>query len=114
MLIINSDAKYLLFDLNNHKYTEKTIEYIKKEFPNTKIQIIYGNSIKPIPKYIVDNPNQLNSYELVHLDGGHTEDIFSKDYENCKNFITNDGIIIFDDYNMNDIKNFICNKIKQK
>lgn len=114
MLLINSDAEYLLFDLNNHKYTEKTIEYIKKEFSNTKIQIIYGNSVETIPKYIVDNPNQLNSYELIHLDGGHTENIFSKDYENCKNLITNDGIIIFDDYNMNDIKNFICNKIKQK
>ena len=114
MLLINSDAEYLLFDLNNHKYTKKTIEYVKKEFPNTKIEIIYGNSVETIPKYIIDNPNQLNSYELIHLDGGHTENIFSKDYENCKNLITDDGIIIFDDYNMNDIRNFICNKINQK
>jgi hypothetical protein len=78
MLLINSDAEYLLFDLNNHKYTEKTIEYIKKEFPNTKIQIIYGNSVETIPKYIVDNPNQLNSYELIHLDGGHKKIYFQK------------------------------------
>jgi hypothetical protein len=114
MLLINSEAEYLLFDLNNHKYTEKTVEYIKKEFPNTKIEIIYGNSVETIPKYIVDNPNQINSYELVHLDGGHTENIFSKDYENCKNLITDDGIVIFDDYNMSDIHNFICKKIIQK
>lgn len=114
MLLINSDAEYLLFDLNNHKYTKKTIEYVKKEFPNTKIEIIYGNSVETIPKYIIDNPNQLNSYELIHLDGGHTENIFSKDYENCKNLITDDGIIIFDDFNMNDINNFIRNKINQK
>jgi hypothetical protein len=114
MLLINSDAEYLLFDLNNHKYTEKTIEYIKKEFPKTKIEIIYGDSVETIKKYIIDNPNQLNSYELIHLDGGHTEDIFSKDYENIKKLIINDGISIFDDYDMNNIKNFIHNKIKQK
>ena len=114
MLLINPDAEYLLFDLNNHKYTEKTIEYIKKEFPNTKINIIYGNSIETINRYILDNPNQLNSYELIHLDGGHTEDIFSEDYNNSKKLITDNGVIIFDDYNMNDIKDFIHKKINQK
>lgn len=114
MLLINPDAEYLLFDLNNHKYTEKTIEYIKKEFPNTKINIIYGNSIETINRYILDNPDQLNSYELIHLDGGHTEDIFSKDYNNSKKLITDNGVIIFDDYNMNDIKDFIHKKINQK
>lgn len=114
MLLINPDAEYLLFDLNNHKYTEKTIEYIKKEFPNTKINIIYGNSIETINRYILDNPNQLNSYDLIHLDGGHTEDIFSEDYNNSKKLITDNGVIIFDDYNMNDIKDFIHKKINQK
>ena len=114
MLLINPDAEYLLFDLNNHKYTEKTIEYIKKEFPNTKINIIYGNSIETINRYILDNPDQLNSYELIHLDGGHTEDIFSEDYNNSKKLITDNGVIIFDDYNMNDIKDFIHKKINQK
>ena len=114
MVLINPDAEYLLFDLNNHKYTEKTIEYIKKEFPNTKINIIYGNSIETINRYILDNPDQLNSYELIHLDGGHTEDIFSEDYNNSKKLITYNGVIIFDDYNMNDIKDFIHKKINQK
>ena len=114
MLLINPDAEYLLFDLNNHKYTEKTIEYIKKEFPNTKINIIYGNSIETINRYILDNPDQLNSYELIHLDGGHTEDIFSEDYNNSKKLIIDNGVIIFDDYNMNDIKDFIHKKINQK
>lgn len=114
MLLINPDAEYLLFDLNNHKYTEKTIEYIKKEFPNTKINIIYGNSIETINRYILDNPDQLNSYDLIHLDGGHTEDIFSEDYNNSKKLIIDNGVIIFDDYNMNDIKDFIHKKINQK
>ncbi len=52
MFHINSDNEYLLFDLNNYKYTESAIEYIKKDFPNTKINIIYGNSIETMNKYI--------------------------------------------------------------
>lgn len=114
MLIVNPDAEYLLFDLNVHKYTKPTIEYIKKEFPNTKIEIIYGNSTETIKKYILDNPTQLNSYDLIHLDGGHTEDIFSQDYNNSKKLIKDNGVIIFDDYDYNDIKNFINSKIKEK
>jgi predicted O-methyltransferase YrrM len=114
MLLINPDAEYLLFDLNNHTYTEPIIEYIKKEFPNTKINIIYGDSTETINKYILDNPNQLNSYELIHLDGGHTENIFSVDYDNSKKLIIENGVIIFDDYNMNNIKDFLHKKINIK
>ena len=113
MLLINPDAEYLLFDLNNHKYTKPTIEYIKKEFPNTKINIIYGNSVETIKKYILDNPTQLKSFDLIHLDGGHTYDIFSEDYNNCKNLIIDNGVMIFDDYNMNDIKVFIDTKVRE-
>jgi predicted O-methyltransferase YrrM len=114
MLLINPDAEYLLFDLNLHKYTNPAIEYIKKEFPNTKINIIYGNSVETINKYIVDNPNQINSYDLIHLDGGHTEDIFSEDYNNSKKLIIDNGVIIFDDYNLSDINNFIYRMLEQK
>jgi predicted O-methyltransferase YrrM len=114
MLLINPDAEYLLFDLNNHKYTEPTVEYIKKEFPNTKINITYGNSIETMKKYILDNPEQLFSYDLIHLDGGHTEDIFSEDYNNSKKLITDNGVVIFDDYNMGNIKDFIDKKKNEK
>lgn len=113
MLLINPNAEYLLFDLNNHKYTLPTINYIKKHFPDTKINIIFGNSCETISKYIIDNPNEIKSYNLIHLDGGHTEDVFSQDYMNTKKLICDKGIVIFDDYNMHAIKNFIDIKIKQ-
>lgn len=114
MLLVNPDAEYLLFDLNNHKYTEPIIEYIKKEFSDTKITVIYGNSVETINKYILDNPTEINTYDLIHLDGGHTEDVFSHDYNNSKKLIIDDGIIIFDDYDLPSIKDFINNMIKQE
>uniref|UniRef100_A0A6C0ENW0 Class I SAM-dependent methyltransferase n=1 Tax=viral metagenome TaxID=1070528 RepID=A0A6C0ENW0_9ZZZZ len=112
MLLINPNAEYLLFDLGNHKYTIPTLNYIKTQFPDTKINMIFGNSIETIPEYIRDNQNNINSFDLIHLDGGHTEDIFSQDYINSKKLIVNKGIIIFDDYNMHRIKGFINRKIK--
>lgn len=113
MLLINPYAEYLLFDLNFHKYTEHTLNYIKNSFPDTKINIVFGNSVETLNKYILDNPNEIKSYELIHLDGGHTEDIFSHDYNNCKKLITDEGIVIFDDYNMLEIKKFINKKINE-
>ena len=112
MLLINPTAEYLLFDLGNHKYTLPAFNYIKEQFPNTKINIIFGNSIETVPDYIRVNSDNLNSFDLIHIDGGHTKDIFSQDYMNSKKLIINKGIIIFDDYNINDIKNFINEKIK--
>jgi predicted O-methyltransferase YrrM len=107
MLLINPHAEYLLFDLNNHRYTEPAINYIKSIFPESRINIIYGNSVNTIYKYILDNPHEINTYELIHIDGGHTEDIFSRDYTNCKQLASDNGIIIFDDYDFINIKNFI-------
>ena len=74
--------------------------------------MILGNSTETISDYIQDNPNNINSFDLIHIDGGHTEDIFSQDYINSKKLIINNGIIIFDDYNLREIKNFINRKIK--
>ena len=111
MLIENPNAKYLLFDLNNHKYTEPCINYIKSQFPNTKITIIYGNSIETVNNYIKENQYELNTYDLCHIDGGHTEDIFLHDYNNINKLSKKHEPVIFDDYNMYDIKQFINKKI---
>jgi len=108
MLLINPSAEYLLFDLNNHRYTEPCIDYIKQEFPDTKIMVIYGNSLETVSKYINEN-NTI--YDLFHIDGGHIHDIFSVDYENVKKISNNDSIIIFDDYEYPEIFNFINEKV---
>lgn len=112
MLLINPNAEYLLFDLGNHKYTLPTLNYIKTHFTDTKINIILGNSVETIPNYIRDNKNELNSFDLIHLDGGHTENIFSHDYMNSKKLIVDKGIVIFDDYNYGNIRKFINRKMK--
>ena len=114
MLLSNSDAEYQLFDLGYHKYTSKCLEYIKNIFPNTKINMIYGNSVNTVSDFLKNNIDENYSFDICHIDGGHTPDIFIHDYENSKKIIKNDGLIVFDDYNFYDIKNYIDNKIIQK
>jgi predicted O-methyltransferase YrrM len=113
MLLENPNANYILFDLNNHKYTMPCIQYIRQSFPNTNISVYYGDSVETLDKYIKENPEKLNIYDFCHIDGGHTEDIFSKDYEHIKQLISTDGIAIFDDYDYIDIKKFIDTKLQQ-
>ena len=67
-----------------------------------------------IPKYISLHSDEINTYEMCHLDGGHTEDIFSKDYENTKILLNENGIVIFDDFDMEPIYNYINRKIHDK
>jgi len=114
MLLQNPDADYLLFDLGEHNYTRKCIQYVKENFPQTNIDIIYGDSTKTITDYVKNNPDQLNTYDLIHLDGGHSDQVFSIDYANSKELITQKGIVIFDDYDFVNIKNFIDQKVKSK
>jgi len=114
MLLINPEAEYLLFDLNCHKYTEHAFNYIKSQFPSTKINIIFGDSTKTMHKFIVDNQTELHSYDLIHIDGGHTIDIFFRDYNNSKQLSVNNGIVVFDDYDYDSIYTFIQKMITQK
>ena len=113
MLLENPNAEYLLFDLNNHKYTEPIINYVKNAFPNTKINIIFGDSVETVSKYIMDNPDEIETYDFIHIDGGHLEEVFSKDYCNSKKLINKTGVIIFNDYDYTAIYNFIQQKIIQ-
>jgi len=112
MLLENSTADYLLFDLGMHTYTSKTVQYTISAFPQASIKIVYGNSVETITKYIDENPNEIGTYDLIHLDGGHTEDIYSFDYANSKKLIKSDGIVVFDDYNYGAIHRFINEKVR--
>ena len=112
MVLENPTAEYLLFDLKLHRYTEPCIEYIKTHFPSTKITVLYGDSTKTVSAYINDptNLNELHSYDMCHIDGGHTHDVFSKDFANIKELSA--GCVIFDDYNYGAIKSFIDAEIR--
>jgi predicted O-methyltransferase YrrM len=107
MLLVNPTAKYTLFDLGNHGYTRPCVEYIKEQFPEAKIDIHYGSSVDTLPRY------EGAPFDLCHLDGGHTEDVFSHDYANVSKLIEKNGTIIFDDYDLPAIRAFVDSKVSE-
>jgi len=109
MLLVNPEAEYTLFDLGNHRYTRPCIDYIRSQFPNTVIEISYGTSVETIPEYIRLGSDK--KYDLCHLDGGHTFEVFSEDYANVKKMLMPNGIVIFDDYDLSQIAQFVNSKV---
>jgi predicted O-methyltransferase YrrM len=105
MVSANPEAEYLIFDLNGHAYTKPCIEYIKNAYPSTKITEIYGDSNITLKQYI--ESNDLHTFDLIHIDGGHETQTVENDFTNTQKLLTKDGIVIFDDYNFGNIKTVI-------
>jgi len=105
MVSANPEAEYLIFDLNGHAYTKPCVEYIKNAYPSTKITEIYGDSNITLKQYI--ESNDLHTFDLIHIDGGHETQTVEHDFTNTQKLLTKDGIVIFDDYNFGNIKTVI-------
>jgi predicted O-methyltransferase YrrM len=105
MVSTNPEAEYLIFDLNGHAYTKPCVEYIKNAYPSTKITEVYGDSNVTLKQYI--ESNELHTFDLIHIDGGHETETVENDFNNTKHLLTENGIVIFDDYNFGNIKTVI-------
>ena len=111
MLVVNPIAEYVLFDLGEHSYSKPCLDYIRHLFPNTNIEMFWGDSRITMLDYL-SNPNH-KTFDCIHIDGGHTPEIFEKDWANSYSLTNNDGIIIFDDTDLPDIRRFVNDQIKK-
>jgi len=106
MLLANPNSKILHFDLNEHLYVKKCYEYLKAVFGEHRfIEFISGDSQKTLPEYL--NSDKIKSFDLIHVDGGHTDEIATSDINNTIKLLEKDGIIVIDDYNMDNLKNLV-------
>lgn len=60
-----------------------------------------------LPEWIRQNPSELNSYDLVHVDGGHSLHCITHDMANADKLVKRYGLIIIDDTNMPHINNVV-------
>jgi len=80
------------FDLCEHKYSIKTQDYVKQQFPN-RLKIICGDSTQTVPKY-----KDSNRFDLIFVDGGHENNLPYLDLKNSLQFLAKEGsLIIMDD-----------------
>ena len=91
MLLSNPKLKITCFDLGEHSYTLPCYEKIKEIVGEDRIKIIIGDSTKTL--------KEINeTYQLIHIDGGHSTDVADSDIIESIRLSANNTILIMDDY----------------
>ena len=96
----NSPLDFTVFDIGHHAYTKPCLEYLKKYFKHVRFEYIEGDSIVTVPKWMEANKS-FGEYDVVHVDGGHSESCISNDMKNANLLVRKGGIVIVDDTNVN-------------
>ena len=94
---INKSIHFTVFDIGQHRYTTPCYNYIKQTYSNVLFEYIQGDSTVKMPEWINANPQATSTYDLVHVDGGHSEYCASNDMKNADLLLKPNGIMIIDD-----------------
>ena len=86
-----------LFDIGHHLYTKPCVEYIKSAFPHIRFEYVEGDSTKTLPSWIQTHESLCGAYDVVHVDGGHSEECISSDLKYASLLVRTNGIVIVDD-----------------
>jgi predicted O-methyltransferase YrrM len=92
-------AEYTFFDLGEHKYTKPCYEYLRSKFPETQTKMVCGDSRLTLPLWMQSCREQLGTFDVVHVDGGHNESCAVNDLAAAVMLARKGGIIIMDDTN---------------
>ena len=81
-------------DTNHLEFTKKNIKKLNKY--NKNFTLIKGSSYS---NETIEKVKQItNSIDLLFIDGDHSEHGVTQDFLKYKNFVTKNGIIVFDNY----------------
>jgi len=90
MLLANPKIHITAIDTND-KYAKPSLDYLQKQFPNSKINFIHGDSIKILSNF-------RGKFDLFHVDGNHVHSIISQEFLLLLNLRKEKKIkILFDD-----------------
>ena len=103
----NTALNFTIFDIGHHAYTKPSFEYIKKEFPHIAFEYIEGDSIVTMPNWIDERTSLIETYDVIHVDGGHSEGCILNDMKNADKLLKINGILIIDDTNDTIINNYV-------
>jgi predicted O-methyltransferase YrrM len=97
-LKVSPTSTYVFFDLCEHAYTQPCADYLQAVY-QTPMTFVFGDSRVTLPRWIQANPAALGTFDLVHVDGGHTKECATSDLL-CAYLLTRvGGIILVDDIN---------------
>ena len=90
MLLSNPNVVLHCFDLGEHSYTPACYHKLKENFGN-RINLTIGDSTKTLL-----NVNE--TYDLIHIDGGHSTEVAESDIVNSIRLSKKGTVLIMDDY----------------
>jgi predicted O-methyltransferase YrrM len=102
-----SPLDFTIFDIGHHAYTKPCLNYIKSKFSHINFEYIEGDSIVSMPKWIEDNNAEIGLYDIIHIDGGHSDECISNDMKNANILVKRGGIVIIDDTNSPIINRYV-------
>jgi predicted O-methyltransferase YrrM len=105
MVSINPSAEYVIFDLGGHSYTKPCINYIRNQYPLTKITEVYGDTKISLRQAV--EKNWFNKFDLIHIDGGHDTHTVVNDFIYTQPLLDKNGVVVFDDYNYHNIREVV-------
>jgi len=105
-----SSVEFTVFDICDHSYVRPCLAYIQSAFPDAKFELCAGDSIVEMPKWIAEHPDHIETYDVVHIDGGHSLDCIQNDLKNGLNLLKVGGYVIVDDTQI-DYINAYANKV---
>jgi len=107
LLLAGNISNFTIFDIGYHSYTKPTFEYIQSKFTDVKFEYIEGDSTINIPEWINKDKELMYTYDVVHVDGGHSEHCISNDMKNADLLVKKNGIVIIDDTNDYTINKYV-------
>ena len=102
-----------VFDICEHPYTHPTYQYLRDTFPTCTMSLIEGDSTVTIPQWLSDNPHRLGSFDLIHVDGGHSEPCIRNDLANAVKLLKLGGLMIVDDTNISYINQYVDDLVER-
>ena len=109
MLLANPRSKILHFDLKEHPYVEPCYQFLKAVFGAERfIGMVVGDSRKTIPTF-----ETLYKFDLIHIDGGHTDLVAMSDILNCERLASPNATVVIDDFDMVNIKGLVTKLVHQ-
>jgi predicted O-methyltransferase YrrM len=96
---LNHASELFLFDLGAHAYTRPCVEYLRTQFPSASFHVTYGNSILTLPLWLSMNKDAIATFDVVHVDGGHSLECIVNDMGAAIQMVKSGGYIIVDDCN---------------
>ncbi len=94
------------FDLNDHRYAFPCFSYLKRQYPQVG-DFIPGDSRKTLPEFVHKHQDEIETFDCIHVDGGHSDDIIQSDIFYADMLLKKGGIMILDDTQLKCIEDII-------